>query len=129
MVEISVLTLIELHQLAMEETGALPEPVRDWGALESALARAPSLSAYGVHDPLQLITAVVCGLIQNHPFVDGNKRTAWQALTWLLRDSGYQLKSALAPAECADMIIGLADHQLSESAFLSWLRHHVSTRP
>ncbi|MHB1981304.1 MAG: type II toxin-antitoxin system death-on-curing family toxin [Sulfobacillus sp.] len=127
MVEISLLTLIELHQLAMEETGALPEPVRDWGALESALARAPSLSAYGVQDPLQLITAVVCGLIQNHPFGNGNKRTAWQALTWLLGESGYRLDPTLRAAECAGMIIGLADHQLSESEFLSWLRHHASS--
>ena len=62
------------HQLA--EHGG-PEGVRDAGALESALARPRNLAAYERPDAAALAAAYAYGLARNHPFADGNKRTAW----------------------------------------------------
>ena len=52
--------------------------IRDEGLLHSALARPQQISAYGDEtDVVRLAAAYTAGVVQNHPFVDGNKRTAW----------------------------------------------------
>jgi death on curing protein len=76
------------HQAQLEEHGGSPG-IRDEGALLSALARPENLFAYGEPTMFELATAYASGIIRNHPFVDGNKRTGFLAAfvfagQWLL---------------------------------------------
>ena len=71
---IAVAEAVHDRQLA-EHGGA--EGIRDKGALESALARPQNLAAYEEPDAAALAAAYAYGLARNHPYVDGNKRTAW----------------------------------------------------
>lgn len=66
------------HQAQLEEHGGSPG-VRDEGALLSALARPENLVAYGEPSILEFATAYASGIVRNHPFVDGNKRTGFLA--------------------------------------------------
>src|SRR3954468_4410642 len=70
-------TVLAIHDRQLAEHGGSAD-VRDEGLLESALARAPQLYAYGdpAPDLADLAAALTYGLARNHPFVDGNKRTA-----------------------------------------------------
>src|SRR5437867_9546664 len=65
-----------IHDRQLAEHGG-PAGVRDAGALQSALARAQNLAAYGEPDAADLAAAYAFGVVRNLPFVDGNKRTAW----------------------------------------------------
>ena len=125
MVDLTPMTVLALHHMAMEASGAHPQAVRDHGALESALARPHFLRAYGKNDPVELSAAVAAALVQHYAFVDGNKRTAWQVLTWLIRANGLDLRLP-PPEECAAMLSGLAAHELTELEFLHWVRRAVA---
>ena len=125
MVDLSPMTVMALHRIAMETSNDTEQGIRDFGALESALARQSFLRAYGKNDPVELSVAVAVGLVQNHPFVDGNKRTAWQVLAWLLHAHGLQFTPP-SPTECAGMLRQLATHSVTESEFLSWVRRGCS---
>lgn len=124
MVDITPMTVMALHQIAMEVSRDQPQAVRDHSALESALARPHFLRAYGKNDPVELSVSVTAALVQNHAFLDGNKRTAWQVLAWLIHANGLDLHPPSAE-ECAGMMRGLAAHTVSELEFRGWLRHIV----
>lgn len=126
MVEITPMTVLGLHQLAMEASNDQPQALPDAAALESALARTHFLRAYGSYDSVDLTVAVVFAMVQNDAFVAGNKRTAWQVLVWLLYVSGYTFNQP-SPAECASVMRGLAAHEVSEFEFSTWLRRFVSS--
>jgi death-on-curing protein len=67
--------------------------VRDTGMLESALARPLNKAAYGEVDLFELAAAYLFGIAKNHPFVDGNKRTALAAADVFLADNGWSLEA------------------------------------
>jgi death-on-curing protein len=67
--------------------------VRDIGMLESALARPLNKAAYGEVDLFELAAAYLFGIVKNHPFVDGNKRTALAAADVFLADNGFSLEA------------------------------------
>ena len=127
MVEITPMTVMALHQVAMEASNDQPQWIRDEGALESALARPHFLRAYGKNDPIELNVSVAAALVQNHAFVDGNKRTAWQVLAWLIHANGFDLDPPSAQ-KCVEMMSGLASHTISEIKFVSWYRRIVVQR-
>jgi death on curing protein len=79
-----------IHDRQLAEHGGLPG-VRDFGAIESALARPQNLAAYGEPDAADLAAAYAYGLARNHGFADGNKRTAWVVARVFLADNGYRL--------------------------------------
>jgi death-on-curing protein len=113
----SVILAIHDEQLA-EHGGA--EGVRDLGLLTSALARPQHLAAYAEPDAFELAAAYAFGIVRNHPFVDGNKRTAFVAAVLFLLDHGYEL---LAPdPNCVAMMLQLAEGQASAADFATWLR-------
>lgn len=86
--------------LAMHEESLLlhggPEGVRDLGLLESALARPRNLLVYSEQAPslAQLAASYAKGIVANHPFVDGNKRTAFIVSLTFLRLNGLQLTAS-----------------------------------
>jgi len=114
-----------IHDRQLAEHGG-PEGVRDPGALESALARPRNLAAYKRPDAAALAAAYAYGLVRNHPFADGNKRTAWVVARVFLAINGYHL--SFDPHEAVQSIEALATGTLRESEFATWFRHKLRKR-
>jgi len=93
---------------------------RDENALESALARPINLSHYGEPDAAQLAASLAFGIARNHPFVDGNKRSAWVGARLFLRLNGLTLN--FDKAEATVMVQRLAAGELSEADVAAWFR-------
>lgn len=97
------------------------EGVRDVGLLESALARPENIIGYEPDADVFRLAAAYChGLVKNHPFVDGNKRTGTLAAMAFLALNGIELR--FNEAEIVVMIIGLAASEVSEAQLADWLR-------
>ena len=97
------------------------EGLRDRGLLESALARPENILAYEPEaDVFRLAAAYGYGLVKNHPFVDGNKRTGTLAAVVFMGINGVE--ADFDEAEIAVMIIGLAASEFSENDLANWLR-------
>ncbi len=94
--------------------------VRDDGLLESALARPRNLAAYGEPGVVELAAALAYGLAKNHPFVDGNKRTAFLCAYVFLGMNGLSLDAD--EAEAAAIMVDLAAGEVSEADFAQWLK-------
>ncbi len=94
--------------------------LRDEGLLESALARPGNLAAYGEPDRFDLAASYAFGIVRNHPFVDGNKRTAFVTAALFLELNGWSL-NATEPEATATML-AFASGEVSEGAFAIWLR-------
>ena len=113
-----------IHERQLTEHGG-PSGVRDRGLLESALARPQQLAAYGglEVDAPALSAAYAYGLARNHPFIDGNKRTAAVVCEVFLELNDY-----LLVAEDADLypvFLSLAEGALPENELADWLRRHA----
>jgi len=97
--------------------------IRDLGLLESALARPRNKLAYGEKSIPVLAAAYGFGIAQNHPFIDGNKRTALASMIVFLGLNGLDLD---APQEAATaMILSLAAGEIDEDILAQWLADHV----
>ena len=101
--------------------------LRDEALLESALARPRQLLAYGERpDMIALATAYTAGILRNHPFIDGNKRTGFLLGVLFLELNGYRFTATEVDATHA--VLGLAPGTLDESAFADWMRRNVTRR-
>jgi len=117
--------MLHVHNRQLAEHGG-GAGVRDDGLLESALARPQHLFAYGESDVAALAGAYAFGIAKNHPFIDGNKRTAFVACELFLAANGYDLVAS--DEECLAMMLGLAGSEISEGEFAAWLRENVQPR-
>ncbi len=98
--------------------------VRDAGLLESALARPRQLHTYGEKaDLVEMAAAYVAGIVRNHPFVDGNKRTGFVVGVLFLEINGYRLTAA--EEDAAQVVMNLAAGTLDELGLAAWLRGNV----
>lgn len=122
-IEESVVLAIHDEQIAEHGGGT---GLRDLGLLQSALARPQNLAAYGDPDAAALAAAYGYGIVRNHPFVDGNKRTAFVAVELFLALNGYDLTAN--DAECVLVMLDLAAGELEEDAFVAWVREHTAPR-
>jgi death-on-curing protein len=115
---------LAIHERQLAEHGG-SVGVRDETLLESALARSQQLWAYGDPPPdlAALAASLAFGLARNHPFVDGNKRTAHVCYRVFLALNDARLEAS-AEDKYAQMI-GLAEGSLSEADFADWLRLHL----
>ena len=93
--------------------------LRDIGLFESALARPRNRLGYGEATLFELAASLGFGLVKNHPFVDGNKRTAFLCAYIFLGLNGYALEAD--EAEAAAIIVDLAAGEVSEADFARWL--------
>lgn len=100
--------------------------IRDIGRLDSALARPRSAAAVGDPDLCALTAAYAFGIACNHPFIDGNKRTAFVVGELFLALNGMLL--TVDDGNCALKMLALAAGDLPEDAFAAWLRDHTSPR-
>jgi len=118
--------VLAIHERQIAEHGGT-DGVRDEGLLESALARPQQLHAYGdpAPDLADLAAALGYGLARNHPFLDGNKRTAHVAYRTFLALNGAELVAT--DEEKYLTMLTLAEGKLAERDFAAWLRERVRT--
>lgn len=116
--------VLAIHNRQLAEHGGATG-VRDEGLLQSALARHEQMHADGDPEPdlADLAAALAFGLARNHPFIDGNKRTAYVAWRAFLEMNGARLV-ADSDEKCTQML-ALAEGKLPADAFASWLRAHL----
>ena len=101
--------------------------LRDRGLLQSALARPQQLQAYGNKpDIAALAAAYTAGIIRNHPFFDGNKRTGFVIGVLFLEINGHIFTASEEAS--AQAVLSLAADTLDESAFAAWLRANLQRR-
>jgi death on curing protein len=120
-IDIQIALAIHDRQLAEHGGGS---GVRDAVMLESALARPVNSSGYGQDDPCALAAAYAFGVARNHPFVDGNKRTAWVLARVFLMLNGMTI--AFAPEDAIRIMLALAAGDLSEQELADWFRTHLT---
>lgn len=116
--------VIELHRAIISAAGGY-HGVRDFGALESAVAQ-PRMS-FGGQDlyPTQIEKAAALGfsLVQNHSFLDGNKRVGHAAMETFLVLNGFEIEAAVDEQE--RVMLALAAGELERSDLTDWLTRHV----
>ena len=113
---------LAIHDRQLAEHGGL-QGVRDLSALESALARPVNRWVYGDDDVAELAAAYAFGIARNHPFADGNKRTAWVLARLFLAVNGSSLK--FEQQDAIQTVITLAAGDLSEDELADWFREHL----
>lgn len=120
--------ILAVHDRQLAEHGG-SAGVRDEGLLESALARPQQLRAYGEPAPdlADLAAALAYGIARNHPFVDGNKRTAHVSYRTFLALNGAELVATDEEKYVA--MLALAEGKLAERDFAAWLRDRARVAP
>lgn len=108
-----------IHDRQLAEHGGL-EGIRDAGIIDSAMARAANLAAYGQPDAADLAAAYAFGIAKNHGFNDGNKRTAWVVARLFLADNGYQL--SFDKGDAIRTVEDMAGGKISETELAAWFR-------
>ena len=93
--------------------------------MESARARPRNLHVYGEGDLFALAAAYAAGIVRNHPFVDGNKRTGFIAAALFLQENGLRLNAP--EAEAVVMTVGLGSGEMPEQGYAAWLRDRTET--
>jgi death-on-curing protein len=113
-----------IHELALLEGGGA-EGLRDPGLLESALARPLQLLAYAKPKPTipGLAAAYAWGLIRDHPFVDGNKRTALLVADAFCTANGYRFE--VSEEECVIIFEAAASGEIQEAGLAAWFKRHT----
>ncbi|BBO85887.1 death-on-curing protein [Desulfosarcina ovata subsp. sediminis] len=118
--------VIAMHDEQIAEHGGSPG-LRDAGLLSSALTRPQNKEVYETPSVFDLAAAYAAGIIQNHPFVDGNKRTGFLAAYVFLGLNGWDLVASEADAVGA--VLALALREINEDHFSDWLKEHAIREP
>jgi death-on-curing protein len=113
---------LAVHDRQLAEHGGR-QGVRDPALLESALARPVNRWGYGDDDRCALAAAYAFGIARNHPFVDGNKRTAWVFARLFLALNGLALR--FAPEDAIRAMLALAAGELGEEELARWFRERM----
>lgn len=114
--------VLAMHARQLAEHGG-GSGIRDEGLLESALQRAENKAAYEQPDIADLAAAYAFGIARNHPFIDGNKRTALVAARAFLFYNGYQIIAA--NEDKLNTFLALASGTLSEEDLATWFRKNL----
>ena len=123
---LSMKVLLAIHSDQIREHGG-SLGVRDKGLLESALGRPRNRFFYEPgSDPTQLAAAYGFGIAKNHPFIDGNKRVAFQAMYVFLGVNGLTITAE--EDEVVHLVLALASGELSEDELVEWLRKNTASR-
>lgn len=114
--------ILSVHDALLARFGGL-KGIRDEGMLDSAINKPVQLFSYGEPDLFDLASAYAAGIIRNHPFVDGNKRSGFMAAYVFLGVNGQRL---VAPEEQAVLqTLALAAGEIGAEAYATWLRASV----
>jgi death-on-curing protein len=112
------------HREQLAEHGG-GDGIRAPEMVESAMARPLNLAAYGEPDAAALAAAYAFGIARNHPFVDGNKRTAAVISETFLVLNGYRLE--VSDAEIVVTFLALAAGELAEEDLAMWFRERITS--
>ena len=118
--------VVAIHEIQLTEHGG-GLGLRDDGLLDSALARPLNHAGYGEPDVATLGALYALGIIRNHPFVDGNKRTGFAALFTFLSFNGMAFDPP--EVEATMTILSLAAGELSDEAFIAWVQRSSHPKP
>ncbi|TVQ81714.1 MAG: type II toxin-antitoxin system death-on-curing family toxin [Micavibrio sp.] len=118
--------VLAIHHMSLVRHGGA-FGLRDEGLLESALARPHNLFAYGNPDLCDLAAAYASGIIRNHPFVDGNKRTGFVVAATFLDSNDIELTAT--EEEVVRATQALAAGEMAEEGYKQWLRDRTQPRP
>ena len=112
-----------IHETLLSRHGG-PSGTREPGLLESALNQPLQLFHYEKADLFQLAASYAHGIVKNHPFVDGNKRTGFMAAYTFLRINGYHLTAP--EVEAVTHTLGLAASAITQDDYAAWLEKSCS---
>jgi len=116
--------VLAIHDRQLAEHGG-GAGVRDLGLLESALARPLNTHAYEVDsDVARLASAYAFGIVKNHPFIDGNKRTGYVVMETFVIKNGFTLVASQKDKYLT--FLALAEGSLSEDELAQWLRERIA---
>lgn len=118
---LSKAVVLAMHERLLADHGGSPG-LRDPGLLDSALARARNLQTYASPDACDMAAAYAAGIIRNHPFVDGNKRTGFMSAYLFMAENGLQLRAP--EVEVVQTVTLLAASEIDETEFAAWLREN-----
>jgi len=116
--------VLEIYSQVMRQSGG-GVGIRDLGALESAVAQ-PRMTFNGEElypTVIEKASALGFSLIQNHPFIDGNKRAGHAAMETFLMLNGYEISANMD--EQVEIILGVASGKVDRNTFTDWLKKHV----
>jgi death-on-curing protein len=108
-----------LHDMMLDQYGGC-SGIRDAGLLESALARPQQLHHYGKPTMPEMAAAYTAGIVKNHPFLDGNKRTGFMMGAGFLERNGYEFLAS--ETEVVIRTLALAAGEMTEAAYADWLK-------
>ena len=114
--------VLAIHDRQLAEHGGA-EGVRDVPLLRSALARPQNYLAYERSDIVELAAKYMAGIVQNHPFVDGNKRTGFVVGVLFLELNGYRFTASEEAA--AQVVLEFAAGRIDEAGLIAFLRGNV----
>jgi death on curing protein len=114
--------VLSMHDRQLAEHGG-GQGVRDEGLLDSALQRPMSKCDYGEPDIAELATAYAFGIARNHPFIDGNKRTALVAARTFLYVNNYTMTAS--NEEKLTTFLALASGAITEENLAIWFRKYI----
>lgn len=117
--------LLAVHDEQLAEHGGITG-VRDIWLFDSALSRPQNLAAYTTPDVAEIAAAYAFGIARNHPFLDGNKRTAFVAMELFLVLNGYELLAN--DVECVMFMLAVASGEIEEPELAEWIRVHSEKR-
>ena len=110
---------LALHEMMLAQYGG-SEGLRNENMLESALAKPRQLFAYGKPSLADLAASYVFGVVKNHPFIDGNKRTGFMLGAGFLERNGHEFHAS--EADAVVRTLALAAGEMSEAEYAAWLK-------
>ena len=113
---------VAVHERQLAEHGGL-SGTKDFGLLESAMSRPINKHSYGENDLCALAAAYAFGIARNHPFNDGNKRTAWVIARLFLRLNDVSI--AFDKTDAIETVLALAAGHLPEEQLAKWFRSKI----
>lgn len=123
---LSKAAVLAFHGELLDQYGGA-EGIRDNGLLESALGKPRNLFAYGKPAFFDLAASYAFGIVRNHPFIDGNKRTGFVAAGAFLDRNGWELIASEVDATLKTL--ALAAGEMTESEYASWLKDNCRKLP
>jgi death-on-curing protein len=118
--------LLNVHGRLLERYGGVAG-VRDANGLEAAIARPQNLALYGQIGSIGILGAALAwSLLRNHPFADGNKRSAFAALTIFLDLNGYRW--ICSEVEETSIFLLAAGSEISEEEFTAWVERSIALK-
>ena len=113
---------LAIHEMMLAQHGGLAG-VRDEGLLESALSKPKNLFAYAKPTHAEMAASYAAGIIINHPFFDGNKRTGFMVAAVFLDVNGYELTAT--EESVVENTLGLTAGMLKEKGYAAWLKDNL----